>query len=225
MPRDYYVDFRSEETIAQIATQLRDAHGSRNDDTFNIVEFVEQTLPAQLKGSKRGRLKVQFYDRDFKEDDPAYVTFDPLTLYSDTGVWMDARIGEAYPRYVIAHEIGHIVLHDHSAKAFSNDRSAQIRFAEDGHSAEWQANTFAGHFLLPTQNVQKLQNVTVIAAYCQVPDNLALERVLAVKRQEHRKKRVFEGDFCSKCGSFSLVRSGTLLKCTTFGCDRIVSRF
>jgi hypothetical protein len=35
------------------------------------------------------------------------------------------------------------------AKAFTTDPSLNIRFVEQEHSAEWQANTFAGYFLLP----------------------------------------------------------------------------
>lgn len=223
MPRDHYVGSRSERSIAQIAQQLRDTRYSRNAHTFNIVEFVEQTLPGQLRGFKRGKLRIQFYERSFKEDDPAYVTFDPLTLHADTGVWADARFGEGYAREIIGHEIGHVVLHDHSAKAFSNDKSAQLRFADDLQSAEWQANTFADHFLVPDLIVQDLREVPQIAALCQVTETFALRRVVALRREEWRKKQVFDGDYCSNCGNFTLICSGTLLKCTTFGCNRVVS--
>jgi hypothetical protein len=190
MPRDYYVGSRSERSIAQIAQHLRDAHCSRNDHTFNVVEFVERTLPGELRGSKKGKLRVQFYERDFKEDDPAYVKFDPLTLHADSGVWTDARFDEGYAREIIGHEIGHVVLHDHSAKAFSNDKSAQLPFADDEQSAEWQANTFADHFLVPDLIVQDLREVPRIAAICQVTEAFALRRVVALKSKEWRKKRV-----------------------------------
>jgi Zn-dependent peptidase ImmA (M78 family) len=224
MPRDHYVGFRSEETIAQLAARLRDTHGSRSDSTFDIIDFVEQTLPKHLSSTKKALLKLEFYDKEFEQDDPAYVTFDPLTLHVDRTIWTDAKIGDEYARFVIAHEVGHIVLHDHSAKGFSSDRSAQIRFADDGQSAEWQANTFAGHFLAPDSVVEKFRDVTMIAAYCQIPDRLALDRVLALKRKERRKSRIFQGDFCTNCGNFSLVCSGTTFKCATFGCEKIISR-
>jgi hypothetical protein len=193
MPRDHYVGFRSEETIAQLAMKLRDAHSSRCDPTFNIIDFIERTLPRYLKTIKKGPLKIEFYDREFTQDDPAFVTFGPLILHVDRTIWADAKIGEEYARFVIAHEVGHIVLHDHSAKGFSNDRSAQIRFADDGQSAEWQANTFAGHFLVPELVVKKFRDVSRIAIYCQAPEKLALDRVLALKRKERRKVQIFEG--------------------------------
>jgi uncharacterized protein DUF955 len=224
MPRDHYVGYRSEETIAQLAVKLRDDHGSRCDPTFNIIDFVERTLANHLNRIKKGQLNIEFYDREFKQDDPAYVSFDPLTLHADRTIWADAKIGEEYARFVIAHEIGHIVLHDHSAKGFSSDKSAQIRFADDGQSAEWQANTFAGHFLVPDFVLEKFREVAKITAHCQVPEKLALDRVLDLKRRERRKARIFQGDFCTNCYNFSLVRNGTLLKCTTIGCEKIISR-
>lgn len=83
MPQDHYVSYRSEESIARLAYRLRDAHGSREKPSFNIVDFVTHTLGEYLKGQKKGALKIEFYDREFKEDDPAYVSFDPLTLNVD----------------------------------------------------------------------------------------------------------------------------------------------
>lgn len=80
--------------------------------------------------------------------------------------------------------MGHIVLHDHHAKSFSKDPSDQLRFADDGQSAEWQANTFARHFLLPNSVVQKIGDVTLVASLCLVPEAVALERILAVKREQ-----------------------------------------
>src|SRR5262249_25437440 len=162
-------------------------------------------LGKYLKGQKKGALKIEFYDREFKEDDPAFVSFDPLTLNVDRKIWADAKAGEEYARYVIAHEVGHIVLHDHHAKSFSKDPSDQLRFADDGQSAEWQANTFARHFLLPDPVVQKIRDMTLLASLCLVPEAVALERILAVKREQDRQNRVFGGGFCSDCGNFSLV--------------------
>jgi Zn-dependent peptidase ImmA (M78 family) len=152
MAMDHYVAFKGEESIAQVAYKLRDARRLTGEFTFNITEFAEAHLPQLLK---KKSLKIELYDRDFPQDDPAYVSFDPLTLHVDRQIWIAAKSGDPYARFVIAHEIGHIVLHDNSAKAFSNDKSAQISFADDGHSAEWQANMFAYHFLLQIRSLNK----------------------------------------------------------------------
>jgi IrrE N-terminal-like domain len=218
MAQDHYVAFKSEESIAQLAYRLRDAHVLRSEPSFNIVDFVEHTLPKQLK---KGPPKIELYDRDFKEDVPAYVSFNPPTLNVDSGIWTGARIDEAYPRFVIAHEVGHLALHDHTAKAFSRDKSAQIRFADNGQSAEWQANIFAGHLLLPTSVVERIDDLVELAFQGQVPVEVALERLLTVRKETIRKNRVFEGDFCNKCGNFSLKRVGLLLRCEI--CPNVLS--
>jgi Zn-dependent peptidase ImmA (M78 family) len=204
---------------------LRDAHHSRNEPRFNIIDFFENTLPLHLRTLKKGSLKIEFYDLAFKQDDPAFVSFNPLTLNVDREIWSGAETGEDHPRFVIAHETGHIVLHDNSAKAFSRDKSDQLSFTDNEQSAEWQANTFAGHFLLPDPVVQKIDDVALLASLCQVPEALALERLLAVRKEQERKNRVFQGGFCSRCGNFSLMREAdTLLKCTTIDCGNVVSR-
>lgn len=130
MLKDYYVSYRGEESIAQLATRLRDAHVSRFEASFDIIDFVEQTLPRFL-GKKRP-LKIVFYAPDSYSDSPAHVSFAPLTLNIEDEIWAEAKAGGGYARFVIAHEIGHMVLHDHSAKAFSKDKSVQISFAEEG---------------------------------------------------------------------------------------------
>ncbi|HEY6577817.1 MAG TPA: ImmA/IrrE family metallo-endopeptidase [Rhizomicrobium sp.] len=226
MAKDYVVSPRSEESIAQLAYKLRDVRGSREEPRFNIADFVKNTLPTHLKAIKKGDLRLEFYDRDFKEDDPAFVSFNPPTLNSDKQIWVDAGAGDSYPRFVMAHEIGHLVLHDRSAKAFSQDKSDQIQFIDNEESAEWQANIFAGHFLLPDAVIQKIAQVSFIASICQVPEALALERVIAFRRVQERKNRTFAGGYCSKCGNFSLLQmnGSTLVKCTTFDCDNVVSR-
>jgi hypothetical protein len=224
MAGDHYVGYRAEESIARLATRLRDAHVPQTYLTFNIVNFVECTL---RNFPEWGALEIEFYDRAFKEDTPSYVTFDPLTLNVDRKLWADAKIDDGNARYVIAHEIGHIVLHDHSAKAFSNNKADQIRFADQGQSAEWQANAFAGYFLLPDHIVERINDYERIVIMCDVPEPLALDRLLSVRRQKERAKhraRQFEGGFCSNCGNFSLLRTGTLLKCTTIGCETVISR-
>jgi Zn-dependent peptidase ImmA (M78 family) len=222
---DHYVAYKGEESIAQTANKLRDAARLTGKFTFNIAKFVEECLPKFLRKEK---LDFDFYDRDFPQDDPAHVSFDPLTLHVDRQIWAAAKSDDSDARFIIAHEIGHIILHDHSAKAFSNDKSAQLSFADEGHSAEWQANTFAYHFLLPDSVVEELDDFDRLQIMCDVPARLAIDRLTKVRRrkEEHRRKvQKIEGDFCTRCCNFSLVRENTLLKCTTPECKNVLSLF
>jgi hypothetical protein len=213
MAHDYRVTYTREESIARIAANWRQRHTNQHKHTFDITVFAETTLRTHPKGKS---FEIEFYDRVFKQDDPAYVTFDPaVTLHVDRKIWNDAKSGDGYARHVIAHEIGHIVLHDHSAQAFSSDPSLQVPYAEDEHSAEWQANKFAEYFLLPDEIVEHFGDAELLVIFCEVPRILAQKRLAAVRSK--RRSSAFTGDACARCGDFTLVRNGASIKCDTCG--------
>ena len=112
-----------------------------------------------------------------------------------------------------------------TSKAFSQDKASRIGFGDEEQSAEWQANTFAGHFLLPDAVLENCNDAKLLASICQIPERLALDRVATFEKEQIRKSRRFEGGYCSECGNFSVVTEGTLLKCTTVGCRIVKSAF
>ncbi|MDO4587970.1 MAG: ImmA/IrrE family metallo-endopeptidase [Planctomycetia bacterium] len=54
--------------------------------------------------------------------------------------------GDGRARFTFAHEIGHYFLHRHEKQGFARQRCCNI---PTYRSSEWQANTFAGEFLMP----------------------------------------------------------------------------
>ncbi len=213
MARDHRVRIRSREAIAEIAMAWWTA-ASKRGHSFNICDFVLGVLTERF--SSKGRLQIEFYDR-CKSDDPAYVTFKPLTLHIDRQIWTSAGNGEAYARYVVAHEIGHIVLHDQFAAAFSDEEAAQLKYLQDEESAEWQANVFAGYFLAPDHIALKLRDADVIAGLCVITDELAARRLTEAKNSKAVLSPTYEGEMCGECGNFRMVRNGTCMKCDTCG--------
>lgn len=211
--RDHKVAFCREETIEQLALILRQETAIQHLHFFNIVEFVIGPLRKYLE--KKGRLlKIEFFDKA-ADDDPAYVAFDSVTtLHVDNEVWELADIGEPKNRFIIAHEIGHLLLHNHFAKAFSNSAEDRIKFAEKEYSAEWQANTFASYFLLPTHIVTAFDNVEDLSRSCGVTRQDATDRAAAV-HVTRSPTAIYNGEACFKCGNFTLVRLGTNLRCFT----------
>lgn len=176
---DHYVPFMHEGNISKIAYGWRLAAKNEGDLYFNITEFVLSVLCKQLK---KGVVRIVFFDS--KEGEvPAYVEFlgAAILMHVDREVWELAGQGEPMARFIIAHEIGHVLLHDKSAKAFSNMGEGRAKFANE-NCAEWQADTFAGHFLVPTELVLELQNAFSIATRCSVPRQMAEDRIFAVRR-------------------------------------------
>jgi hypothetical protein len=176
------------------------------------------------RGRKKGKLSVEFFDREFNQEDPAYVEFNParrndyVTLHVDRRIWALAERGDSYACWVLAHEIGHVLLH-HYANAFSTDAKTQKLFEGTSKEdfAEWQAITFAGHLLIPTFVAQKFPDQTILAAATNTPAKLALDRLKAVQGMKKILNRPYEGDICSRCHNFTLVRNGCTTKCDTCG--------
>lgn len=202
--RDYPVRFRREEDIANVAVRLRRMHRSGSTPYFNVVNFIEQTLRPFLKQQGR-ELQIEFFEateRQIARQEFAYVTVEPLTLHIDRETWDLAKEGEPLARLVVAHEIGHLILHGHYPKAaFSNDAAVQLKAIPQGSSAEWQAIVFAEHFLLPTLIVSAFGAPFEIAIKCGVELDLAEKRFSDVKNR--RFKVLYGVDICQICGEFS----------------------
>jgi hypothetical protein len=213
MARDHRVRIKAREDIAKIAMSWWNA-ATKRGNSFNICEFVVETLTKRF--TNKGRLRIEFYERG-TADEPAFVTFRPLVLHVDRKIWNAAGLGDTYARFVVAHEIGHIVLHDEFAVAFSDDEAAQLGYLDDEESGEWQANIFAGHFLAPDHVVLKLCDTDLIAGLCVISDDLAVKRYTEAKNAKKVLHQKYDGDMCAECSNFTLVRSGYKTTCDTCG--------
>jgi hypothetical protein len=215
MSNDHKVDFMREERIERIGVLWHRRACKGASYCFNIAKLVTDELVPYF--ATKGGLNIDFFDREFKQDDPAYVTFSPRTLHVDRQIWYDASKGESYARVVIAHEIGHLLLHDGRAQAFSSDPSLQVRFAQKHYSAEWQANYLAGHLLIPDEVIRKFRDEDLLMGFCSVTRELARTRLAEFNRRNRRSTSQYTGDACHNCGSFSMMPNGVTLKCDTCG--------
>jgi hypothetical protein len=227
MSSDYKVAPRSEYYIEDVAAACRRSRSQNHSLRFDPVEFIEKVLmvdgvesvwtgPRWLR--PKGKLSLELFDRLSIWDPPAEVTFDPVTLHFDRALWAYAKQGRVEETFIAAHEIGHVILHDATAKAFSHEKEARISFRRsDDESAEWQAHTFAGHLLLPTHIVQQINNQDRLAFLCNAPDRLVEERLATVRRI----KKILNGppleDYCRGCGCLAKVTQGVCCDCQKKG--------
>jgi hypothetical protein len=229
---NHKVAFKSEETIAAIAAYCWTISRQKRQFTFDVVSFIKDVLVAKgidfvvrTRGRTKGKLIVELFDREFAQDDPAFVKFDPnsrdnyVSLHVDRKIWQRAEGGDSYACGVLAHEIGHILLHDHYANAFSTDSNGQRLFAGTSKEdfAEWQAITFAGHLLVPNHIVQKFDDPKILAAATNAPDKVVKDRLADVRSMKKVLSPIYEGDVCTQCTQFTLVREGCWTRCDTCG--------
>jgi hypothetical protein len=209
---DHKVPFRSEAFIAGVAMtcwRLGTVPGSSLVNLSTILDELQAhgvESVVQIPGAKRkGRLKIEPID-DSPYEFRAYVKFTPtLTMYVQKGVWSRFQEGRSEERIIIAHEIGHILLHNDEAKQFSRDKSLQIRFAGDEDSAEGQANTFADHLLIPTHVAERIKDVEGVAFACNVPEGFAFDRISAMGRAKKILGVISDCEPCPICGDFAVA--------------------
>jgi hypothetical protein len=213
-PLTHKVRPRSEEEISEIAARCW-ASWPPSGLCFDVFGFVNQIL--SLEGVEyvvpsqrhpKGRPAIKFFNRSFDQDDPAFVKFAKpgrspyVTLNVDRNVWEAAKRRESFAIQVLAHEVGHILLHDHVAHAFSTDQHRQKLF--EGTSledwAEWQAIIFAGHLLIPNWIARKLTSIDVLSAATNTTEGLARERLTAVSKLKRPLQTKTE--FCIDCNDF-----------------------
>jgi hypothetical protein len=232
MGMNHKVPFRSEETIAAIAARCWAASPQQRPLTFGVVEFIKNVLVEQgidvvvKPGShKKGKLVIAFFDREFPQDDPAYVEFardrrdNYVTLNVDREIWRLAGLGDSDASEILAHEIGHILLHDHYANAFSLDANGQRLFSGTSKEdfAEWQAITFAGHLLIPTHVARRYSDPKILSAVTNTPERQAQDRLIAIQNEKKILNSRYAGEICDGCGNFTLVRDGRRLTCDHCG--------
>jgi Zn-dependent peptidase ImmA (M78 family) len=110
---------------------------------------------------------------------PAVVSYRPLKLEFDKIVWAKALLSrDVGANYIAAHELGHIVMHNHDAQPFSGLKQNYIDFEE--LSAEWQANRFADCFLVTDREIDNYISPDVLAQVCMVSLDIAERRFLDV---------------------------------------------
>jgi predicted SprT family Zn-dependent metalloprotease len=208
MRQDYKVTPRDRAELKRVAEKLRATVSGRESSGFNVVACVRTLTQREIL--KTGKLIIKFFTATPKHA-PAYVTYNPTTLHVDYGTWQDADLGEPIARFIIAHELGHIVLHDSYAQPFSGVKQKWIQFDEE--SAEWQANVFAEYFLISDWEILHSKSVFELSMLCSVDKSAALRRLHA------RYKSC--GYACQTCRANSVLQVGTTQRC--FECGWTIS--
>lgn len=222
---DHKVRFMSEAAVADAAAACRIIGTARGSDLVNLKTILEE-LEAhgvesiyKLRWSKpKGCLKIQIVE-DSAHEFPAWVKFSAaLTLFVQKTVWQRFIEGYSKEREIIAHEIGHIILHDSTAMPFVGDKRLYLKFTGSQEDfAEWQADTFAEHLLIPDTIIQKYMNAEKIAYHCNTENTYAKERLTRYISSLKPITTVFDDSPCPRCGDFTFSTFKNPPKCSSCG--------
>lgn len=144
-------------------------------DRFPLVEVVEHAIPALWDDFT---LEV----REEAEMGSAH----GLTFPESAEIWLRADVYQGVleeqgrDRFTLAHELGHLLLHNGIGMARSMKMPSELKPYEN---SEWQANTFAGALLIPVAVAQRLRSEFELADACGVSFDAARVRLAGLRRR------------------------------------------
>ncbi|MDR3472021.1 MAG: ImmA/IrrE family metallo-endopeptidase [Devosia sp.] len=214
---DFKVRRRWPSEIADLAARWRQAGSDGHSaNWFDVVNFLNDIVVPGL-ASKDRRVEIELVDDE--EPEQAWVDIAKGKLFVRGAVWQKAKQHDPRARLIIAHEIGHLILHTDQVYSFTKPYEYGLRSIEDNESAEHQANWFAWSLLLPDSvllRLRKTLTTSSIATLTLVEDKV-VELRLNQLALDKRYRGSFTGDECPECGSLDVARNGITSVCDQCG--------
>ena len=128
--------------IRQMAFNVRRIEGSQDKLFFDIVHFMDVTLPNIVPD-----YTLEIAEKNEMGNALGLTYPDKALVKIRADVYDGAIRGNGRDRLTMAHELFHLLQHDESNIAFARaDSNEAIKMYED---PEWQADAFGGELLIP----------------------------------------------------------------------------
>ena len=160
---DHIVSPRSMKNIREIVNRIKKQCGLYESLQFPIVFFWEQIIPKYFHDYRF--LYVEDEELDGLE---AYTDHNLKIVKVKTSIYERALNGTPKDTFTLAHEIGHLFLHDGEAMIFARTSERFPAYK----SAEWQANYFAAEMLMPSHLIIDM-SIDEIKIKCHVSEKAA----------------------------------------------------
>ena len=136
---DHIVAPRSMKNIREVVNIIKKRCGFYDCLQFPVIFFWEQILPEIFDD-----YRFLCVDDDELDGLEAYTDHNQKIVEIKTSVYLKALEGSYKDLFTIAHEIGHLFLHNEEAIIFARSFMRVPAY----RSAEWQANYFAAELLM-----------------------------------------------------------------------------
>lgn len=156
---------RTNNEIRAVAQCLQRALLLTDQHAINLVDVIEFGLPQLIPDFTFSVVK----DGDLPTDTLALARENPPEIVVRESVYHKAAKHEPMARWVLAHEIGHIILSHGKAPSPNCPKAASL----DVESAEHQANLFAQYFLVPQTLAEECNSPSITATKFRVPQSKA----------------------------------------------------
>lgn len=185
MAKDHHIKGFNTSRMAVEADRYREMFGVSNAEQVDILDILEFRLKEFYPGF---RLVIK---RDCDLRDNALADIPNNRILVRESIYMSAYEGEAESRFILAHELGHYLLHSEKNTIMHNTRDGiyeGISGLNSSESTESQADMFARHFLVPLRLAyQHRDDSKRLARISGTTPKLAKGSVTISKRPEMRK--------------------------------------
>jgi hypothetical protein len=175
--------------IAERSHKYRKHFGVADKLYVDIIEIIEFKVRDFIPDF---RLVVR---RDIELEVTARTTVAPPRIYVQETVYDAACEGDTEARKILAHELGHLLMHSHIPGSKQRDLDgyvAQFDKQNLGESSEDQADVFARHFMVPAYVAfANRADLDRLARITGTPRNVAAAAVTISKRQEMTRLRAY----------------------------------
>ena len=143
---------RSRKQIEEYALAVRRALGVLDGSAVDMLRLLELVLPSVLEGYSFEVVD----DRELGEAE-ATTSMTERTIKMGVSCYEAARQGHVRYPFTLAHELGHLLMHTGSQAHMARGESVKPYV-----DAEWQADAFAGAFLMPADEVRRCISISEI---------------------------------------------------------------
>ena len=164
----------SRDDIRQLARTIKRSVGLEYTMYFPILQFVENILPFIIPDFQ---FEVVPETEMGGKHGETYPSKNLIKIRED--VYLRAANGEGRDRATIAHEVGHLFMHEDESIALCRlEPEEQLKPYED---PEWQADAFAGELLASSYLIRGM-TVTEVQTKCGVSSSAAHVQLSALRR-------------------------------------------
>jgi Zn-dependent peptidase ImmA (M78 family) len=135
---------RSTAQIRQMADKVRKVLGvvkGQSEDKLDIIEVIDILLPQCLP-----QIEINLLPDEEMGEDHGRTYPDKFLIELRENTYIGAMNGSGRDVFTVAHEIGHLFLHQNAASFARSKPTATIKPYEN---SEWQADQFAAEILMP----------------------------------------------------------------------------
>jgi len=178
---------RKSDELERIAQAWREISDSAGTAYFDVISFVERTLPTLFP---HFALIVR-RDADLPNN-IAITHFAPTRIEIRESVYRAAHAKKFLPRFQLTHEASHCLLHETLSKSLLDGKQFRFTLSLSDMSVENHADTLSEYLIVPRSFAVSHPNVSEIMYDCGVPYDFARKMLRKYGVRPKRKLQPYE---------------------------------